>query len=126
MASIDEIRNTRLEKLKKLESNGISPFPVGSEQDYYLIDVVSNFTKLTKQKKPLFLVGRVMALRPQGAIVFFNFFDGTAKFQGFIKKGEKISDPDFDLFVDTVDVGDFIEVKGNLFVTKRNEKTLQV
>jgi len=126
MGSLEEIRNTRLEKLKALEEKGIDPYPVSTNQDYELAEVVKNFTKLSKQKKPISLVGRILSLRPQGAIIFFHFSDGTEKFQALIKKGEKIKDEDFSLFQENVDIGDFVEVKGNLFVTKRKEKTIQV
>ncbi len=127
MSSIEEIRKTRLEKLKKLEESGINPFPAKSNQDFELVEVVKNFTKLSKTKKKQYsLVGRVMSLRPQGGLIFFHFSDGTDKFQALLKKGEKITDEDFDLFNDTVDIGDFVEVKGTLFLTKRNEKTIQV
>src|ERR1035437_5379616 len=127
MASIDEIRNTRIEKLKKLQNAGVNPYPINSNQDIELVFAVKNFSKLSKQKtKKYSLVGRVMSLRPQGAIIFFHFSDGTDKLQALLKKGEKISDESFDLFVDTVDVGDFVEVSGTLFLTKRKEKTVQV
>src|ERR1035437_1014534 len=127
MASIDEIRNTRIEKLKKLQNAGVNPYPINSNQDIELVFAVKNFSKLSKQKtKKYSLVGRVMSLRPQGAIIFFHFSDGTDKLQALLKKGEKISDESFDLFADTVDVGDFVEVSGTLFLTKRKEKTVQV
>jgi len=127
VASIDEIRNTRLAKLKLLEESGFNPFPAKSKQDLELHDVVKNFSKLSKTKKKQYsLVGRVMSLRPQGGLIFFHFSDGTEKFQALLKKGEQISDNAFDLFNDSVDIGDFVEVKGTLFLTKRNEKTIQV
>ncbi len=138
MSSLDEIRNTRLEKLHKLVEAGMNPYPLESRQDYELLAVVNNFTKLSKSKTPISLVGRVLALRPQGGLIFFNFSDGTEKFQGLLKKADPesgvkpkkgelhITPVDFELFANTVDVGDFIEVSGSLFLTKRNEKTLQV
>ncbi len=127
MASLEEIRNTRIEKLHKLEAAGMIPYPTHTKQDFEISEVIKNFTKLSKTKtKQHSLVGRILSLRPQGGLVFFHFSDGTGKFQALAKKGEGISDSDFDLLVDTIDIGDFIEVKGTLFTTKREEKTLQV
>ncbi len=127
MASLEEIRNTRIEKLKALEEKGIQAYPVHTEKDLDVEEVISSFTKLSKSKKKTYtLVGRVVSLRPQGGLIFFHFFDGTGKMQGLLKKGEAVSDSDFDLFWNTVDVGDFVQVTGTLFITKRNEKTLQV
>ena len=126
MSSIDDIRNNRLEKLKILQEKGINPYPVSTLANNEVVNVVKNFTKLSKSKKRLILAGRVIALRPQGAIIFFNFYDGTGKFQALVKKGEKIDDESFSLFQNTVDIGDFVEIEGKLFLTKRKEKTLQV
>lgn len=126
MASIDDIRQNRIQKLALLKEKGIDPFPAESKQDYTLAEVQEGFEKLSKSKKPIALVGRVLALRPQGAILFFTFSDGTSKFQGFIKKGEKISDEQYDAFEQLVDIGDFVGVEGNLFATKRGENTIQV
>jgi len=126
VSSIDDIRNNRLEKLKILQEKGINPYPVSTLVNNEVVNVVKNFTKLSKSKKRLILAGRVIALRPQGAIIFFNFYDGTGKFQALVKKGEKIDDESFSLFQNTVDIGDFVEIEGKLFLTKRKEKTLQV
>ncbi|MFA6094740.1 MAG: lysine--tRNA ligase [Candidatus Paceibacterota bacterium] len=126
MASLEELRATRLEKLNLLKSKGLNPYPAGTARDHSVIDVISDFDALTASGKELTLAGRVLSLRPQGAITFFNVYDGTGKFQGLLKKGEKVSDADFDLFETTVDIGDFVEITGTLFVTKRGEKTLQV
>ncbi|OHA88365.1 MAG: lysine--tRNA ligase [Candidatus Zambryskibacteria bacterium RIFCSPHIGHO2_01_FULL_43_25] len=124
--ALDDIRNTRLGKLKILQDKGIDPYPATVRRDKEIAEVVGSFSKLSKSKKNLHLVGRVMSLRPQGGLVFFHFDDGTGRLQGMLKKGEKVSDEDFSLFVDTVDVGDFVEVKGALFLTKKKEKTVQV
>lgn len=126
MASLDDIRNVRLEKIVALKKAGFSSYPIESEQDYTLAEIIEKFDSLLKSNKTISLVGRVLALRPQGAIIFLNFNDGTATFQALLKKEEGISDADFELFNATVDTGDFIQVKGTLFITKRGEKTLQV
>lgn len=139
MSSLEDIRNTRLSKLKKLTEKGFDPFPVGSRQDYENAEVVKNFGKLSGgKKKEISLVGRVMSLRPQGAIIFFHFSDGTEKFQALLKKAPStfakqklkgqgiLSIDDFKLFEETVDIGDFVEVRGSLFLTKRKEKTIEV
>jgi lysyl-tRNA synthetase class 2 len=126
MASIDDIRENRIKKLSDLRGKGLDPYPSKSNADFSLVEVGEKFTKLSESKKTVTLVGRVLSLRPQGAIIFFTFDDGTGKFQGFIKKGEIISDEDFDSFQSLVDIGDFVEVSGKLFTTSRGEKTIQV
>ncbi len=124
MSSLEEIRENRLGKLKLLRDKGINPYPVSAHVDATLKEASEQFEKLSK-KKSLFLAGRVMALRGQGGLMFADLFDGTGKFQALLKKDELTGDL-FSLWGDTVDIGDVVEVSGTLFLTKRNEKTLQV
>ena len=74
-----------------------------------------------------------MSLRKQGALIFFNFFDGTGTFQGLYKQpkeGEPLSEEaasvGFAFFDEVVDIGDFIEVTGILFTTRTGQKTVEV
>jgi len=133
MASLEEIRDARLKKLKKLQEAGIDSYPAKTERDFEIGKLTEEFDNLQKENKSVTIAGRVVALRSQGAIAFADLFDGTllnggqtVKFQILLKKGEKISDEDFDLFVEAVDIGDFIEARGTLFLTKKEQKTIQV
>ncbi len=123
MSSFEELRNIRIEKLNKLIKAGINPYPAISKKDYPLSEVVEGFEKIS-EKQNIHLAGRIMSIRGQGALIFFNINDGTGSFQILLKKDE-IDEKIFNLFQDTVDIGDFIEVNGKLFITKRGEKTLQ-
>lgn len=125
MSSFEEIRNNRIQKLEALKAQGINPFPIDSKRDFSLSEVIEKFGTLSKSNKEISICGRIMSLRPQGALAFFTLDDGTARFQGLIKKGE-VSEKDYDLFEKTTDVGDFVEIKGPLFTTARGEKSLQV
>lgn len=124
MASLDDIRAARLAKLKLLQEKGINPYPISSARTVELQSAEKDFAKLSK-KKELTLAGRVMALRGQGGLVFADLFDGTGKLQALLKKDEVAGDA-FALWTDAVDIGDFVEVTGSLFLTTRNEKTLAV
>jgi lysyl-tRNA synthetase class 2 len=124
MAAFEEIRNSRIEKLNTLKSKGLNPYPAKTAKEYDLNEVIEKFDELSK-KESVTLAGRVMAIRGQGGLVFFNLNDGTALFQGLLKKDEMVAEV-FDLFVNTVDIGDFVEISGTLFVTKKGQQTLQV
>jgi len=125
MASLDEIRQERLKKIDILKKGGIDPYPAKTERDFSIAELLTKFEGLEKEATPVHLAGRVMSLRGQGAILFFNFTDGSATFQGLLKKDE-MAEADFDLFQTTVDIGDFIEVAGPVFTSNRGEKTLKV
>lgn len=124
MSSIDEIREARLKKLNLLKEKGINPFPAESMREISLADTVSNFEDLEKNKTEKWLSGRIMSIRGQGAIIFITLYDGTASFQGVLKK-DVLGEEKHNLFNDTVDIGDFVEIQGSFFVTKRGEKTCE-
>ena len=124
MASFEELRNIRIEKLKLLEKAGMEAYPAISKKDHDISEVIKNFEEISKNDS-IYLVGRVMAIRGQGGLVFLNINDGTGLFQGLLKKDEMETQV-FDLFQSAVDIGDFIQIDGKLFITKRGEKTLQI
>jgi lysyl-tRNA synthetase class 2 len=125
MASIEELKATRIAKLELLKKAGINPYPSKVPRTFCLADARANFVEYEKEKKELSLAGRVMAIRGQGAILFVVLYDGKGKFQAVFKKDE-IDEQVFKLFVDAVDIGDFISVTGTFFTTERGEQSLMV
>jgi lysyl-tRNA synthetase class 2 len=125
MSNIDEIRETRLQKLALLKKHGIHPYPAESRRDYSLQNLAEKFESLAVENTLVYIAGRIMSIRAQGALIFFHLYDGTGKFQALMKK-EDVDEKTWTLFNDAIDIGDFVEVSGSLFTTKRGEKTLQV
>ncbi len=124
MSSIDEIRDARIKKLELLRSKGINPYPAESKREISLKEAIENFENLEKSKEVKWISGRIMSIRGQGAIIFITLNDGTATFQGLLKK-DILGDEKLGFFSEVVDIGDFIEIQGSFFTTKRGEKTLE-
>jgi len=124
MSNLDEIRQARLNKLAILKEKGIDPYPAVSHASHTLAQLVAGFAMLESEKTVVTAVGRVMSFRSQGGLIFFDLFDGTGRFQSLLKKDT--AEEAFLLFDQTVDIGDFVEVSGNLFVTKRGQQTIEV
>ena len=125
MASLEEIRDARLQKIEKLKNAGIEPYPAEIVRDYSLLEIRTQFDALATDATELSVVGRVMSLRGQGAIFFVTLFDGTERFQAVFKKDE-IDESLFALFTETADLGDFISITGVLFTTQRGEPSILV
>ena len=123
MASLDELRGERIQKLTALRAAGHDPYPITTNRELTLEAVTSRFATLTKRRKPLTIAGRVMALRHQGALCFVDLDDGTGQLQTLIKQNV-VGDESFNLFVETIDRGDFITATGSVGLTKRQERTL--
>lgn len=125
MASLEELRQTRLSKLELLKKAGMDPYPSKVPRTFCLHDAKANFSKYEKSGEKVSLAGRVMALRGQGAIIFAVLYDGKGKFQAVFKKDE-LSEKLMSLFAETVDIGDFISVTGTFFTTQRGEESILV
>jgi lysyl-tRNA synthetase class 2 len=63
--------------------------------------------------------------RGQGAILFAVIFDGTEKIQAIIKK-DTLPEDVFSLFVDTVDIGDFVSITGSPMLSKTGEPSVMM
>ncbi len=125
MAGLEEIRENRLKKLKRVFSLGFNPYPSKTKRTHQISDVLKDFSKLKKQKKLVVLAGRIFSLRLHGKVIFSDLKDGTGKIQILFRK-DKIGEKGFKFFQDFFDIGDFIETKGVLIETKTGEKTLEV
>ena len=125
MASIEELRAERMNKLQKLSDAGMDSYPARVDRDYPLDYVREEFTALENSGKAFSVAGRVMAIRGQGAILFVVLDDGTARFQCVFKK-DTLDEKLFDLFGSCVDMGDFISASGTFFTTQRGEPSMLV
>jgi lysyl-tRNA synthetase class 2 len=127
MASIEELRSVRLEKINILKAAGMDPYPAEVPRDYSISEIKKRFDELAPPSQAQFLsiAGRVIVTRGQGAIIFVVVQDGPDRLQAVLKKDE-LSEDVFDLFINTVDNGDFISVTGSLFITNRGEQSILI
>jgi len=125
MAQLEKIKKVRIAKLKDLKKHLILPYPQRVKRTHTISEALKQFSKLTKSKKEIFLVGRIKSLRAHGALTFLDLEDGTAKIQALLSKtnlGEKA----YRFFLKDFDIGDFVNLRGVLFTTKKGEKTIKV
>jgi len=118
----DDIRQVKLDKLEKIRESGMDPYPEKVQRDFSNTEAVEKFDQI---KKPISLAGRVRSLRPMGGSAFANIEDESGKMQLFFNKGN-MEENLFKLFVKNVELGDFVQVTGELFLTKTEEKSLKV
>lgn len=125
MATIDEIRDNRIKKLNKLKIQGINPFPMEVKRTHTIFEVLDKFSELSKQEEEIYLVGRIRSQRGHGKASFLNIEDGTGSIQGLIR-ADGVGSSGYEFYNEIFDIGDFIQVKGVLFVTQRGEKTINI
>ncbi len=124
MSTLQELRETRLNKITKLRALGINPFPSTSKKEYSNIDVIKDFSKL--DSKTITVAGRIVLWRPQGAITFAHISDQSGKLQIFIRKLDLTPlnvEKQFLGYSELklLDIGDFIEVTGVVKKTSSGE-----
>jgi lysyl-tRNA synthetase class 2 len=123
MASIEEIRAERAEKAKKLQEQGINPYPADSKRDSTIAKLLEDFSDLAENKKMVTIAGRILSSRGHGGSTFIDLYDGTGKMQGFLKKDE-LAEGQYALFADMADASDFIEITGTAYVTNKGQQSI--
>jgi len=125
MATLNEIINNRKEKINYIQSFGGKAYPIKTKRTHTIKEALLSFDELFESAKEICLVGRIRNMRGHGGLAFIDFQDGEGSFQAVFME-DKIGEKGYEYFKETFDIGDFIELKGVLFVTKRGEKTLEV
>lgn len=125
MPSLNSIRQARIDKLENIKKRGINPYPAKVARTHFCQEVIAKFNELAQANESIILSGRLMAIRKHGGSTFANIEDVSGSLQIYLKRDE-VGKKDYDYFQDDLDIGDFIEVEGNLFLTSKEEKTLLV
>ncbi len=126
MSATDEnIRKIRVKKLQSLRVSGMAPFPSNTRRNMEIAKAIESFDVLAGSNKEVILAGRIKLIRVHGGSTFLDLADGTGDMQAYFKK-DRLGEEGYKFFLDNFDLGDFIEIKGNLFETKKGEKTLEV
>ncbi|MEI6222045.1 MAG: lysine--tRNA ligase [bacterium] len=124
MATLQELRQQRIEKLNKIQAAGIAPYPSVATRTHTVEEAKENYTILSNNEQVITVTGRVMSLRGHGKTVFFDVEDFFGKLQCYAKAdalGES-----FTSIIENLDIGDFLEATGVLFTTKLGEITLKL
>ncbi len=124
MATIDELRKARLAKLETVKRAGFWAYPANTKRTHRISEVYSDWDKLESAAAEAVVVGRMMSMRGHGGMIFADIEDGTGRIQTLFKK-DGLGEMSYQFFSDNFDIGDFVEVRGTLFVTKRGQKTVE-
>jgi lysyl-tRNA synthetase class 2 len=119
----EDILQTKLDKLDNIRRSGMEAYPEKTERSMANSVALKAFDELGE--KEITLVGRVKSFRPMGGSTFAHIEDGTGKIQIFLNKNN-VQEDKYRLFAKNVELGDFVQVTGKLFLTKQEEKTLEV
>lgn len=124
----EQIRRNALEELTRL---GINAYPQAAYKvNAHANQILGDFPKDHDKFQEVSLAGRIMSRRIMGAAAFAEIKDATGRIQLYFKRDEICPGDDKTLyntvFKRLLDIGDFIGVKGYVFITKMGEITVHV
>ena len=124
---LSEQEVVRRESLQKLRALGINPYPADLfPVDTLSIDIKNHF----EEGKQVVVAGRLMSQRIIGKASFGELQDSEGKVQLYFNRDEICPGEDKtmynDVFKKLLDIGDFIGIKGDLFLTQVGEKSINV
>jgi len=128
------LEKNRLDKLERLRSKGIEPYPTRSIRTHTsqaasraFEDAEARGTAEGAQPQPfkVALAGRIRSIRSMGKITFAHIEDGTGRIQLFLRAND-IGQEQLDLFNNEFDLGDFVQATGEMFRTRSGEVSLRV
>lgn len=123
MSRLQEEHSIRKSKRDTAKTKGIDPYPARVKRTHSISELLDDFTKIEKKSSSVTIVGRIRSIRLHGGSCFTHIEDGSGKIQVYLKK-DTIGSEMFTTFKELVDIGDFIECTGKVFVTKRGERTV--
>jgi lysyl-tRNA synthetase class 2 len=134
MEELTSLEKNRLEKLERLRSKGIEPYPTRTTRTHTSRQISRIFAEAESaaaaKGEPIpslqaALTGRLRSMRPMGKITFADIEDGEGRIQLFLRAND-IGQEQLDLFNREFDLGDFVQASGEMFRTKAGEISLRV
>lgn len=124
MATLKELRDERLRKLKELKELGVNPYPANAQRTHYNNQISNDFDAL--EGHAVTVVGRIKSIRKFGKIAFLVIKDNSGEVQLFLKN-DTLEGLDAALSqlglhqLPLLDSGDFIEATGEVIKTQTGE-----
>ena len=124
MSDLSNQMNARLEKLERIRSLGLNPYPYRFEKTITVKEVQEQQETLIEEEREVSLCGMLLAFRREGKTAFCNLKDEQYRIQLYVSKNVVGEEP-YEAFK-CLDLGDFIGVHGVAFKTRTGELSINV
>jgi lysyl-tRNA synthetase class 2 len=124
-ASLEEQRQQRLRNLASLEERGFEPYPYAFHATHRAAELHAAHPDAEPGEEvetgEVTVAGRAMTVRGMGKVTFATLQDATGRIQAYFQKDE------LERYnaLKKIDLGDWLEVRGPLFVTNTGELTVR-
>lgn len=120
---INQLLKVRREKLAELQANGKDPFVITKyDVDTHTSDIKDDFASY--EGKTVSIAGRLMSKRVMGKASFGNVQDKSGNIQIYVARDD-LGEESYKDFK-RMDIGDIVGLKGRVFLTKTEEKSIHV
>lgn len=113
MATIDDLKNARLEKLEAIRKLGVDPYPPKVRREHTIEKARDMDGRMVA------ICGRIVAMRGHGKLSFWDVIDESGKLQVVLKAD--VCKPEAFALVQHFDIADFVAVQGMVGKTQAGE-----
>ncbi len=118
------LEEQRLEKLARLQDEGIEPYPLQTTRTHTTTAAAAAFEAAAEgQPMVATICGRVMSMRDMGKTIFAHVADEHGRLQLFLRRDD-LGEASHNVFRKLIDIGDFVQAQGEMFRTKTGEVSL--
>lgn len=114
----------RRERLGALRGAGVDPYPAVSNRSHTVQNILDQFDALLESQNEVTVCGRLKAIRRHGGVTFLVLEEESGAMQ-MVLNLDVLGEEAYEGFHKTADVGDFFEIRGVAFVTKKGEKSIK-
>ena len=123
---LTDLEQQRLEKLERLQSEGIDPFPHRVERTHSAAEAVAALEADGDDGELTVTVcGRLRSLRTMGKVAFAHIEDGSGRIQLFFR-ADQVGKPALKSLERDFDLGDFVQASGTMMHTRSGEPSVLV
>ena len=122
----DQEKQRRL-KLQKLREAGVDPYPPRARRTHTNTQAIAALEGAAEDSPPVevTVVGRLVSIRVMGKSSFAHIEDGSGRIQLYLRR-DALGEETYDMFRYDLDLGDFVEATGTLFLTRTGESSVRV
>ncbi|MFH1368282.1 MAG: lysine--tRNA ligase [Elusimicrobiota bacterium] len=124
---LEQIIETRRAKLAILRESGVNPYPAQFKTSCAISEIHEKYGSLKTGEScedSLTSAGRIVSRREMGKASFIDIADASGKLQVYVRS-DFVGAEMYKVFNDSVDIADFIGVKGSPFRTRTGELSLK-
>jgi lysyl-tRNA synthetase class 2 len=124
MKITNDLVRSRFEKLELLAGMGVAPFAYSAAVTHRSAEILAHSETLVQSGETVRLAGRFMAKRGHGKASFGELLDAAGRIQLYFRE-DALGETNYAL-LRLLDLGDWIAVAGQVFLTRTGEVTVAV